>query len=74
MDHQQFQRIAKALADPRRFEMLETIAGQPEVACQQLCREFPVSQGQFVFYRIRPGVMRDYVAELQRRVPAKRRA
>ena len=94
MGHEQFQRIAKALADPRRFEMLETIAGQPEVACQQLCSDFPVSQatishhlkelsnaglvesrreGQFVFYRVRAGVMSDYVAELQRRVPARRR-
>ena len=28
-------------------------------------------EGQFVFYRVRPGVMSDYVAELQRRVPAR---
>ena len=44
MEQTQFQRIAKALADPRRFEMLETIAGRPEVACQELCGDFPVSQ------------------------------
>ena len=94
MQQAQFQRIAKALADPRRFEMLEIIAGQPEVACQHLCEEFPVSQatishhlkeltnaglvksrreGQFVFYRACPGVVSDYVTELQRRVPPRRR-
>ena len=93
MEQMQFQRIAKALADPRRFEMLETIAGRPEVACQELCDDFPVSQatishhlkelsnaglvasrreGQFVFYRACPGVMADYIAELQRRVPPRR--
>jgi len=44
MTAQQFQRIAKALADPRRFEILERIAARPELACQRLCECFPVSQ------------------------------
>lgn len=44
MPPEQFQRIAKALADPRRFEMLQRIAGQGECACQALCGAFPVSQ------------------------------
>ena len=44
MTAQQFQRIAKALADPRRFEILERIASRPELACQRLCECFPVSQ------------------------------
>src|SRR6185369_12411958 len=44
VDADQFQRIAKALADPRRFEILEHIAQQGEVGCQRLCGCFPVRQ------------------------------
>ena len=40
----QFERIAKALADPRRFAMLEAIAGGEECPNQWLCRDFPVSK------------------------------
>jgi ArsR family transcriptional regulator, arsenate/arsenite/antimonite-responsive transcriptional repressor len=40
----QFERIAKALADPRRFSLLETIAGGYECPNQSLCRDFPVSK------------------------------
>ena len=88
MDAEQFQRIAKALADPRRFEILEHIATQVEVGCQRLCGCFPVRQatishhlkelagaglvesrrdGQFVYYRTRPAVLEEYMAELRRR-------
>src|ERR1051326_3318199 len=38
----QFDRIAKALADPRRFALLEAIAGSEEYPCPRLCRDFPV--------------------------------
>ena len=41
---ERFARIAKALADPRRFDILRTIAGHREIACQRLCEEFPVAQ------------------------------
>jgi len=44
VDVDQFQRIAKALADPRRFEILEHIAKQSEVGCRRLCGCFPVRQ------------------------------
>jgi len=44
VDVEQFQRIAKALADPRRFEILEHIATQTEVGCSRLCDCFPVRQ------------------------------
>ena len=44
METRQFQQVAKALADPRRFEMLQTIAAVPEFACQQLTSCFAVSQ------------------------------
>ena len=41
----QFERIAKALADPRRFAMLEKISSALECPNQGLCNEFPVSKG-----------------------------
>jgi len=44
VDAEQFQRIAKALADPRRVEILEHIAKQAEVGCRRLCGCFPVRQ------------------------------
>jgi ArsR family transcriptional regulator, arsenate/arsenite/antimonite-responsive transcriptional repressor len=40
----QFDRIAKALADPRRFAMLEAIGANCGCPNQSLCREFPVSK------------------------------
>jgi ArsR family transcriptional regulator len=40
----QFERIAKALADPRRFAMLETISAARECPNQGLCDGFPVSK------------------------------
>ncbi len=40
----QFERIAKALADPRRFAMLETISSALECPNQALCSGFPVSK------------------------------
>jgi len=41
----QFERIAKALADPRRFAMLEAISEARECPNQGLCNDFPVSKG-----------------------------
>ncbi len=40
----QFELIAKALADPRRMALLETIAGEDECPCQRLRDQFPVSK------------------------------
>ena len=40
----QFERIAKALADPRRFAMLEAIGSALECPNQALCNDFPVSK------------------------------
>lgn len=40
----QFERIAKALADPRRFALLEAIGSSGECPYQQLCQDFPVSK------------------------------
>jgi ArsR family transcriptional regulator len=44
MDAPQFIRIAKALADPRRFEILEMIASRDEVPCKRMVEVLPVSQ------------------------------
>ena len=42
----QFERIAKALADPRRFAVLQAITNAADDECpfQRLCEEFPVSK------------------------------
>lgn len=40
----QFDRIAKAVADPRRFALLETIAAARECPVEKLCRDFPISK------------------------------
>lgn len=44
MDANRFQRIAKALADPRRFEILEVIAAGGELCCGEVVERFPVAQ------------------------------
>jgi ArsR family transcriptional regulator, arsenate/arsenite/antimonite-responsive transcriptional repressor len=45
MDAIQFQRIAKALADPRRFEIFEEMAGATdELSCGRIVARFPVAQ------------------------------
>ena len=40
----QFELIAKALADPRRMALLETIAAERACPCQRLRDQFPVSK------------------------------
>ena len=40
----QFELIAKALADPRRMALLETIAGERACPCTRLRDQFPVSK------------------------------
>jgi ArsR family transcriptional regulator len=44
LTEKQFELIAKALADPRRMQVLEVIAGERECACTKLRDEFPVSK------------------------------
>lgn len=41
----QFDLVAKALADPRRMALLESIGSEREYSCHKLCLEFPVSKG-----------------------------
>jgi len=44
MDQQQVMRITKALADPTRFRILQTIAAAGESCCRELAARFPVTQ------------------------------
>jgi ArsR family transcriptional regulator len=45
MDAGRFQRIAKALADPRRFEIFEHIASAgDDLCCGKIVERFPVAQ------------------------------
>jgi ArsR family transcriptional regulator, arsenate/arsenite/antimonite-responsive transcriptional repressor len=46
MDNKHFQKVARALADPRRFEIFQKIAtaGAEGMCCGAVCEEFPVSQ------------------------------
>ncbi len=41
----QFELVAKALADPRRMQLLEAISSTREFPCSRLCELFPVSKG-----------------------------
>ena len=43
MDAKQFNRISKALADPRRYEILTRIARRNELACNDLRCSLPIS-------------------------------
>src|SRR6478672_512181 len=45
MDSTRFRRIAKVLADPRRFEIFEEMAASTdELACGRIVERFPVAQ------------------------------
>ena len=47
----QFQRIAKAIADPQRFSILVCIAQQPEIPCKSWVAQFSVTQATISHHR-----------------------
>jgi ArsR family transcriptional regulator len=56
MTDQEFYRISKVLADPRRFRLLQRISGaSEEVSCQALLKEFPIA----------PATMSHHLKELE---------
>lgn len=44
MEHPQLIKIAKALADPTRFNILQAIASSGECCCGDLAKRFPITQ------------------------------
>ena len=44
MDNRQLLKVAKALADPTRFGILQTIASSEEICCGDLADHFQVAQ------------------------------
>lgn len=44
MEAKQFYKIAKALADPRRFEILKILAATQECCCSELGEKIPLAQ------------------------------
>ena len=44
MDERSFFKIAKALSDPRRFNVLQEISGRDEISCGGIAELFPISQ------------------------------
>jgi ArsR family transcriptional regulator len=43
LSDQQFRAIAKALSDPRRYEIMQIIAGKKDCTCVELREAFPIS-------------------------------
>jgi len=43
-DSRQFEKISKALADPRRVEVFEMISQYGEISCGNIAKKFPVKQ------------------------------
>jgi ArsR family transcriptional regulator, arsenate/arsenite/antimonite-responsive transcriptional repressor len=44
VDQQQLIKVAKALADPTRFSILQAIAHAGESCCGELAKQFPITQ------------------------------
>ena len=58
----QFQAVAKALADPRRMALLESIGSEREYSCQKLCSEAGITKGT-VSHHIRELLRAGLIAE-----------
>jgi len=48
MDERQFTRIAKALADKRRFEIFRLIKESGEISCGEIARWFSIGQRPYL--------------------------
>ncbi len=47
---QQFRAITKAVSDPRRYEILQSIAGKKDCTCVELRESFPISAATLSFH------------------------
>jgi len=47
---QQFRAITKAVSDPRRYEILQSIAGKKNCTCVELRETFPISAATLSFH------------------------
>ena len=50
LSEQQFRAIAKAVSDPRRYEILQSIAGNKKCTCMELRESFPISAATLSFH------------------------
>ena len=44
MENRQFEKVAKALADGRRFKIFQTVAEADGICCGAVCEQFDISQ------------------------------
>jgi ArsR family transcriptional regulator len=50
LSDQQFRAITKAVSDPRRYEILQSIAGNKNCTCVELRESFPISAATLSFH------------------------
>jgi ArsR family transcriptional regulator len=50
LSDQQFRAITKAVSDPRRYEILQSIAGKEDCTCAELRETFPISAATLSFH------------------------
>lgn len=50
LSEQRFRAITKAVSDPRRYEILQSIAGKKNCTCVELRRSFPISAATLSFH------------------------
>jgi ArsR family transcriptional regulator len=50
LSDRQFRAITKAVSDPRRYEILQSIAGNKDCTCVELRKSFPISAATLSFH------------------------
>jgi ArsR family transcriptional regulator len=50
LSDQRFRAISKAVSDPRRYEILQNIAGNKDCTCVELRESFPISAATLSFH------------------------
>lgn len=94
MDREEVAKISKALSDPTRLQIYESIAGREDMFCGEIVEKYGLTpgtishhlkilaearliecrrEGQFVYNRARPEIIRDYSRALTK-MSSKRKA